>query len=90
MASSIQITTFKPSDTTRGVVTAHMAIKGKDRRVLHAILFVGAPPEITPDRLPKLTVAELADIAALMQRFHAVVQQHHEHAVANLNETILL
>lgn len=90
MASFIQVTTFKPSGTTRGVVTAHMAIKGKDRRVLHAILFVGTPPEITPDRLPKLTMPELADFATLMQRFQAVVQQHHEHAKAGLDETIFL
>lgn len=90
MASSIQITTFQPSGNIRGIITAHMTIKGKDRRVLHAILFVGTPPEITPDRLPKLTMPELADLAALMQRFHAVVQQHHEQAKADLNETILL
>lgn len=90
MASSIQITTFQPSGNVRGVITAHMTIKGKERRVLHAYLCVEAEPEISPDRLPKLTMAELADLAALMQRFHAVVQQHHEHAKADLNETILL
>lgn len=90
MASSIQIITFKPSGNARGVITAHMTLKGKERRVMHAMLYSDTPPEISPDKLPKLTLAELADFAALMQRFHAVVQQHQEHVVADIDETILL
>lgn len=90
MASSIQITTFQPSGNIRGIITAHMTIKGKERRVLHAYLCVESEPEISLDRLPKLTMPELADFATLMQRFHAVVQQHHEHAKAGLDETIFL
>tara|TARA_Y100001956_G_scaffold82560_1_gene104025 strand:- start:8257 stop:8505 length:249 start_codon:yes stop_codon:yes gene_type:complete len=71
-ASAIEINAIifdQPSGNVKGIGTAFVLIKGKQRRIAHATLFVDGEPEISFDMPKKATQQVLSDITDALCQF---------------------
>lgn len=75
-AAEINVTIFEqPSGNVRGMVTAFMPIKGKQKRIAHAILLVDETPSVSLFVPSKLPLDEVAAVAANLTAFAAKVHE---------------
>lgn len=71
----IQTTIFDtPSGGIKALCTAFMDVKGKSRRIAHALVFVDRPAEISLSVPPSRTLDGMAQLNALLQRFEVSVR----------------
>lgn len=59
----------QPSGNVRGMVTALMEVKGKQRRIVHATLLVDGPPVVVLDVPKKMTVSEVDELSKHLKSF---------------------
>jgi hypothetical protein len=71
----IETTIFDtPSGGIKALCTAFMDVRGKSKRIAHAMVFVDRPTEISLSVPPSRTLEGLAQLNALLQRFETVVR----------------
>lgn len=71
----IETTIFdQPSGGIKALCTAFMEVKGKSRRIGHALVFVDRPAEIQLSVPPSRSLHGLAQLNALLQRYEGVVR----------------
>ncbi len=74
---TIEVDLFdKPSGNVRGIVTAFLSIKGKNKRIAHATLLVGEAATVALDVPAKLTLDLVGEVSALLTNFAATVHKH--------------
>lgn len=64
-----------PSGSVRGIVTAFMPIKGRQKRIAHATLMVDQAPSIALELPKSLALDEIEAAAANLQAFAAKVRE---------------
>lgn len=71
----IETTIFDtPSGGIKAISTAFLEVKGKSKRVAHALVYVDRPAEISLSVPPSRTLEGLAQLNAQLQRFETVVR----------------
>jgi hypothetical protein len=74
--AEINVTLFdQPSGNVRGMVTALMPIKGKQKRIAHATLLVGGAPSISLEVPSKLPIDQVESVADNLAAFAAKVRE---------------
>ena len=74
--AEINVTLFdQPSGNVRGMVTASMPIKGKQKRIAHATLLVGEAPSVSIEVPGKLPFDQIEAVADNLKAFAAKVRE---------------
>ncbi|MDG1580960.1 hypothetical protein [Pseudomonas sp. GOM6] len=72
--ADIDVTLFdQPSGNVRGMVTAFVPIKGKQKRIAHATLLVGKAPTVSLEVPTKLPLDQVEAVAIGLTAFAAKV-----------------
>jgi len=72
----IEVTLFdKPSGNVRGMVTAFMPIKGKQKRIAHATLLAAEAPSVLIEVPGRLTFDQIEAVADNLKAFPARVRE---------------